>query len=72
MRPRDLDEVAGGAVRPGSFLRKAIDADRVPSLIFWGPPGSGKTTLARLIAARTRAAFVSFSAVVSGVRRSRP
>jgi len=68
MRPRDLDEVAGNAVRPGSFLRKAIDADRVPSLIFWGPPGSGKTTLARLIATRTRAAFVSFSAVVSGVK----
>jgi putative ATPase len=50
------------------FLRQAIEADRVPSLVFWGPPGSGKTTLARLIAASTRAHFVPFSAVVSGIQ----
>jgi putative ATPase len=70
MRPRSLDEVVGqaGVVGPGGFLRQAIEADRVPSLVFWGPPGSGKTTLARLIAATTRARFVPFSAVVSGIQ----
>ncbi len=69
MRPRSLDEVVGQAavVGEGGFLRRAIDSDRVPSLIFWGPPGSGKTTLARLIAATTRAQFVPFSAVVAGI-----
>src|SRR5262249_20917657 len=67
MRPRDLDEVVGleSLVGPGSFLRLAIDRDRVPSLVFWGPPGTGKTTLARIIAQRTKARFVAFSAVVS-------
>jgi len=70
MRPRALDEVVGQTevVGPGGFLRLAIAADRAPSLIFWGPPGSGKTTLARLIAASTRAQFVPFSAVVSGIQ----
>jgi putative ATPase len=70
MRPRALDEVVGQArvVGSGGFLRQAIEADRVPSLVFWGPPGSGKTTLARLIAASTRAHFVPFSAVVSGIQ----
>jgi putative ATPase len=70
MRPRVLDEVLGPPelVGPGSFLYKVIEGDRVPSLVFWGPPGSGKTTLARIIAARTRARFVAFSAVVSGIK----
>ena len=70
MRPRDLPEVVGPSelVGPGSFLARAIAEDRVPSLVFWGPPGSGKTTLARIIAARTRARFLAFSAVVSGIK----
>jgi putative ATPase len=70
MRPRSLDEVIGHpqVVGPGAFLRRAIAADRVPSLVFWGPPGSGKTTLARIIAAATAARFVPFSAVTSGIK----
>jgi putative ATPase len=70
MRPATLDEVAGhtGVVGPDGFLRRAIAADRVPSLVLWGPPGSGKTTLAHLIARATRARFVPFSAVVSGIQ----
>lgn len=54
-------------VGPSGFLRRAIEEDRVPSLIFWGPPGSGKTTLARLIAAASKAYFAPFSAVTSGI-----
>ncbi len=70
MRPRTLDEVVGQAkvVGPAGFLRRAIAADRVPSLVFWGPPGCGKTTLARLIAEATAARFVPFSAVTSGIQ----
>jgi putative ATPase len=70
MRPRTLDEVVGHreVLGPDAFLRRAIAADRVPSLIFWGPPGSGKTTLARLIAAATSSLFVPFSAVTSGIK----
>jgi len=73
MRPGDLSEVEGPAdlVGPGSFLAKALGADTVPSLVFWGPPGSGKTTLARIIAAKTRARFIGFSAVVSGIKEIR-
>lgn len=69
MRPRDLDEIIGHGetVGPGSLLRQAIDRDQLFSLVLWGPPGSGKTTLARLIAARSRAEFVAISAVSSGV-----
>jgi putative ATPase len=70
MRPRTLGEVVGQAkvVGEDGFLRRAIVADRVPSLIFWGPPGSGKTTLARIIAADTSSHFVPFSAVTSGIK----
>ena len=70
MRPRTLDEVAGHAelLSPKGFLRRAIAEDRVPSLIFWGPPGCGKTTLARLIAETTKSRFVPFSAVTSGIK----
>ena len=70
MRPRSLDEIVGQAriAGPAGFLRRAIAADRVPSLVFWGPPGCGKTTLARLIAEATAARFVPFSAVTSGIQ----
>jgi putative ATPase len=70
MRPRNLSEVAGQekVVGEGGFLRRAIAADRVPSLIFWGPPGTGKTTLARIIATVTSSHFVPFSAVTSGIK----
>lgn len=73
IRPRSLDEVEGAPALIGkeSFLRRAIEEDRPPSMIFWGPPGVGKTTVARLIAARTRARFVSASAVSSGVAQMR-
>ncbi len=69
MRPETLEEFLGQEkiFGEGSFLRHAIDEDNVPSLIFWGPPGSGKTTLALLIARQTEAAFYQLSAVGSGV-----
>ena len=69
MRPRTLDEFVGQAhiVGPGRLLRRAIEADRLTSSIFWGPPGCGKTTLASIIAETTRAAFVKLNAVTSGV-----
>lgn len=70
MRPDSLNEYAGQRhlLAPGSVLRRAIDEDRVPSIILWGPPGSGKTTLARLIAHVTKAHFEQLSAVTSGVK----
>jgi putative ATPase len=73
MRPRTLDEFVGQEkiVGPGRALRRMIEEDRLQSLIFWGPPGTGKTTLASLIADRTAARFVTFSAVSSGIREVR-
>ncbi|MDO4865078.1 MAG: replication-associated recombination protein A [Clostridia bacterium] len=69
MRPRTLDEFFGQAqiVGPGRLLRRAIEADRLTSSIFWGPPGCGKTTLASIIAGSTRSAFAQLNAVTSGV-----
>ena len=69
MRPRTLDELVGheAVVGPGTLLRQAIEHDRLSSIILWGPPGSGKTTLARIIAGVTKAHFVAISAVTSGV-----
>ena len=69
MRPRTLDEFVGQEpiVGQGRLLRRAIEADRLTSSIFWGPPGCGKTTLASIIAESTRAAFVKLNAVTSGV-----
>jgi putative ATPase len=73
MRPRSLDEVAGQQhlLAPGRPLRRAIDEDAFGSLIFWGPPGCGKTTVARLIADATHSRFVPFSAVMSGIKEVR-
>jgi len=69
-RPRKLDEFVGQEhlVGEGAFLNEAIKKDEIPSIILWGPPGSGKTTLARIISNSTNANFVSFSAVASGVK----
>jgi putative ATPase len=73
MRPRTLDEFVGQEhlIGAGKPLRTAIEEGRVGSMLFWGPPGSGKTTLARIIAATARAEFVPFSAVTEGVARIR-
>jgi putative ATPase len=73
MRPRRLEDFAGQehVLGPGTALRRAIEADQVPSLILWGPPGTGKTTLARIVAKRTGAEFVAFSAVLGGVKEIR-
>lgn len=70
MRPRDLDEFVGQEhlLGPGKPLRVSIERDDTGSIIFWGPPGVGKTTLAKIIARRTRAEFIEFSAVLSGIK----
>jgi len=73
LRPETLDEYVGQQhlIGPGKLLRQLIERDQVSSMIFWGPPGVGKTTLARIIAKRTQAAFVEFSAVTSGIKEVR-
>ena len=73
MRPRSLDEILGQSalLGPTAPLRRAIEADELRSLILWGPPGCGKTTIARLIAGSTRATFLPFSAVLSGIKEVR-
>ena len=70
MRPTSLDEVVGQEhlLRPGAPLRALVESDRIGSLVLWGPPGTGKTTLARLVAQTTRMAFVPLSAVSAGVK----
>src|SRR5579864_212523 len=70
MRPRTLDEIAGQPhlLAPGAALRTLIEADRLSSVVLWGPPGTGKTTLARVIAATTAKAFEPLSAVSAGVK----
>src|ERR1700710_595150 len=73
MRPRTFDEFVGQEelLGPGRPLRMAIERDLLQSLILWGPPGTGKTTLARIIADTTKARFVSFSAVLAGIKEIR-
>ena len=70
MRPRTLDEYAGQEhlIGPGKPLRTQVDRDDTGSLIFWGPPGTGKTTLAKIIASMTKAEFIEFSAVLAGIK----
>ncbi len=70
MRPRDLDEFVGQEhiLAPGKALRVQIERDDIGSILFWGPPGVGKTTLAKIIARRTKAEFVEFSAVMAGIK----
>ena len=73
LRPESLEEYVGQKhlLGKGKILRQLIDRDQVSSMIFWGPPGVGKTTLARIIANRTQASFIEFSAVTSGIREIR-
>jgi len=70
MRPRTLDEYVGQEhlIGPGKPLRAQIDRDDTGSIIFWGPPGTGKTTLAKIIASMTKAEFIEFSAVLAGIK----
>ncbi len=70
MRPRDLDEFVGQEhiLGLGKALRVQIERDDMGSILFWGPPGTGKTTLAKIIARRTKADFVEYSAVMAGIK----
>ena len=73
LRPETLDDFVGQRhlLGPGKVLRRLIESDGVSSMIFWGPPGVGKTTLAHIIAQRTKSTFIEFSAVTSGVKEIR-
>ena len=73
LRPRTLDEMVGQShlIGEGKVLRRLIENDQLASVIFWGPPGTGKTTLAQVIAGSTRSRFVFFSAVLQGVKEVR-
>ena len=73
LRPDNLDDFVGQEhlLGPGKLLRQMIDRDQISSMIFWGPPGVGKTTLANIIARKTRASFINFSAVTSGIKEIR-
>ncbi len=73
LRPQSLDEIIGQQhlIGPGKVLRKMVESDRISSMIFWGPPGVGKTTLASVIARMTKAHFITFSAVTSGIKEIR-
>ena len=73
LRPQTLDEIVGQThlLGPGRILRRIIEQDAVTSMIFWGPPGVGKTTLANVIARQTQAKFIEFSAVTSGIKEIR-
>ena len=73
MRPKNLREFAGQQhlIGEGKILSRLIESDKVPSMIFWGPPGVGKTTLAQIIAGKTKANFITFSAVTSGIKEIR-
>src|SRR5439155_22858336 len=70
MRPRKLEDFVGQEplLAEGKPLRLAIEKDDPTSMIFWGPPGTGKTTLAKIVAERTQASFIEFSAVMSGIK----
>ena len=73
LRPKTLEEYVGQThlLGKGKVLRRLIESDQISSMIFWGPPGVGKTTLARIIANTTKAAFIDFSAVTSGIKEIR-
>ena len=73
MRPKTLEDFEGQEhlIAPGKILRRIIESDKIPSMIFWGPPGVGKTTLASIIARKTKANFINFSAVTSGIKEIR-
>src|SRR5688500_18833076 len=70
MRPTTLDEIVGQShlLGPGAPLRALIETDKLSSIVLWGPPGTGKTTLAKVVATRTNRAFVALSAVTAGVK----
>src|SRR6476659_1262393 len=70
LRPQTLDEIVGQGhlLDPGKPLRTAIEHDQIPSMILWGPPGVGKTTLAQIIARMTKSDFIPFSAVLAGIK----